>query len=170
MIQELFPEAKTIGLLYCSGEPNSVYQIDVIEGYLTNMGYTCERYSFTDSNDVAAVTQSACDGSDVIYIPTDNTAASNTELIANLALSAKVPVIAGEQGICSGCGVATLSIDYYELGYQAGIMAYNILANGADISTLEIETAPNVSKLYNESVCEQLGITVPDDYSPLATD
>ena len=170
MIQELFPEAKTIGLLYCSGEPNSVYQIDVIEGYLTNMGYTCERYSFTDSNDVAAVTQSACDGSDVIYIPTDNTAASNTELIANVVLSAKVPVIAGEQGICSGCGVATLSIDYYELGYQAGIMAYNILANGADISTLEIETAPNVSKLYNESVCEQLGITVPDDYSPLATD
>ena len=170
MIQELFPEAKTIGLLYCSGEPNSVYQIDVIEGYLTDMGYTCERYSFTDSNDVAAVTQSACDGSDVIYIPTDNTAASNTELIANVVLSAKVPVIAGEQGICSGCGVATLSIDYYELGYQAGIMAYNILANGADISTLEIETAPNVSKLYNESVCEQLGITVPDDYSPLATD
>ena len=119
---------------------------------------------------MAAVTQSACDGSDVIYIPTDNTAASNTELIANVVLSAKVPVIAGEQGICSGCGVATLSIDYYELGYQAGIMAYNILANGADISTLEIETAPNVSKLYNESVCEQLGITVPDDYSPLATD
>lgn len=170
MIQELFPEATTIGLLYCSGEPNSVYQIDMMEGYLTDMGYTCERYSFTDSNDVAAVTQSACDSSDVIYIPTDNTAASNTELIANVVLAAKVPVIAGEQGICQGCGVATLSIDYYELGYQAGMMAYDILANGADISTMEIETAPNVSKLYNPSVCEELGITVPDDYSPLATE
>lgn len=170
MIQELFPEATTIGLLYCSGEPNSVYQIDLMEGYLTDMGYTCERYSFTDSNDVAAVTQSACDSSDVIYIPTDNTAASNTELIANVVLAAKVPVIAGEQGICQGCGVATLSIDYYELGYQAGMMAYDILANGADISTMEIETAPNVSKLYNASVCEELGITVPDDYSPLATE
>lgn len=170
MIQELFPEATTIGLLYCSGEPNSVYQIDMMEGYLTDMGYTCERYSFTDSNDVAAVTQSACDSSDVIYIPTDNTAASNTELIANVVLAAKVPVIAGEQGICQGCGVATLSIDYYELGYQAGMMAYDILANGADITTMEIETAPNVSKLYNPSVCEELGITVPDDYSPLATE
>ena len=170
MIKELFPDASTIGLLYCSGEPNSVYQIDQMENYLSDMGYTCNRFSFTDSNDVAAVTQSACDGSDVIYIPTDNTAASNTELIANVVLPAKVPVIAGEQGICNGCGVATLSINYYDLGYQAGTMAYNILANGADITTMEIETAPKVSKLYNESVCEKLGITVPDDYSPLSAE
>ena len=170
MIKELFPNASTVGLLYCSGEPNSVYQVDVIEGYLTDMGYTCERFSFTDSNDAASVTQTACSSSDVIYIPTDNTAAANTELIANVVIPAKVPVIAGEQGICSGCGVATLSIDYYEIGYQAGIMAYDVLANGSDISTMEIETAPNVTKLYNQSVCEQLGITVPDDYSPLSTD
>ena len=170
MIQELFPDAGTVGLLYCSAEPNSVYQVDTIEGYLTEMGYTCERFSFTDSNDVAAVTQSACDASDVIYIPTDNTAASNTELIANVVLPAKVPVIAGEQGICNGCGVATLSIDYYDLGYQAGTMAYDILANGTDITTKEVEYAPNVSKLYNVSVCEQLGITVPDDYTALETE
>ena len=170
MIQELFPDAGTIGLLYCSAEPNSVYQVDTIEGYLTEMGYACERFSFTDSNDVAAVTQSACDASDVIYIPTDNTAASNTELISNVVLPAKVPVIAGEQGICNGCGVATLSIDYYDLGYQAGTMAYDILANGTDIATMEVEYAPNVSKLYNVSVCEQLGITVPDDYTALETE
>ena len=106
----------------------------------------------------------------MIYIPTDNTAASNTELIANVVLPAKVPVIAGEQGICNGCGVATLSIDYYDLGYQAGTMAYDILANGTDISTKEVEYAPNVSKLYNVSVCEQLGITVPDDYTALETE
>ena len=167
MIQELFPDAETVGLLYCSGEPNSIYQIDVVEGYLTEMGYTCERFSFTDSNDVAQVTQTACAASDVIYIPTDNTAASNTELIANVVLPAGVPVVAGEQGICQGCGVATLSIDYYDIGYQAGMMAYDILANGADISTMEIQYAPNVTKMYNASVCEQLGLTMPEDYSPI---
>jgi putative ABC transport system substrate-binding protein len=164
MIQELFPDAQTIGLLYCSAEANSLYQINVIEGYLTDMGYTCERFSFTDSNDVAQVTQSACASSDVIYIPTDNTAASNTELIANIVLPAKVPVVAGEEGICNGCGVATLSISYYDIGYQAGLMAYDILANGADVSTMEVQYAPNVTKEYNASVCEQLGLTMPDDY------
>ena len=110
MIQELFPDAKSVGLLYCSAEPNSVYQCDVIEGYLTEEGYTVARYAFTDTNDVTSVAQTAADNSDVIYIPTDNTAASNTEAIANVVIPAKVPVVAGEEGICSGCGVATLSI------------------------------------------------------------
>ena len=115
MIQELFPDAKSVGLLYCSAEPNSVYQCDVIEGYLNEEGYTVARYAFTDTNDVTSVAQTAADNSDVIYIPTDNTAASNTEAIANVVIPAKVPVVAGEEGICSGCGVATLSISYYDL-------------------------------------------------------
>ncbi len=170
MIQELFPDAKTVGMLYCSGEPNSVYQIEQMEGYLTQMGYTCERFSFTDSNDVASVTQTACASSDVIYVPTDNTAASNTELIANVVLPAQIPVIAGEQGICSGCGVATLSIDYYDIGYQAGEMAYDVLVNGADISTMDVQSAATAVKMYNESVCQQLGLTMPEDYSPIAAD
>lgn len=120
MIQELFPDAKSVGLLYCSAEPNSVYQCDVIEGYLNEEGYTVARYAFTDTNDVTSVAQTAADNSDVIYIPTDNTAASNTEAIANVVIPAKVPVVAGEEGICSGCGVATLSISYYDLGYATG--------------------------------------------------
>lgn len=106
MIQELFPDAKSVGLLYCSAEPNSVYQCDVIEGYLNEEGYTVARYAFTDTNDVTSVAQTAADNSDVIYIPTDNTAASNTEAIANVVIPAKVPVVVGEEGICSGCGVA----------------------------------------------------------------
>ena len=127
MIQELFPDAKSVGLLYCSAEPNSVYQCDVIEGCLTEEGYTVARYAFTDTNDVTSVAQTAADNSDVIYIPTDNTAASNTEAIANVVIPAKVPVVAGEEGICSGCGVATLSISYYDLGYATGEMAAKIL-------------------------------------------
>ena len=166
----ILADAKTVGMLYCSGEPNSVYQIEQMEGYLTQMGYTCERFSFTDSNDVASVTQTACASSDVIYVPTDNTAASNTELIANVVLPAQIPVIAGEQGICSGCGVATLSLDYYDIGYQAGEMAYDVLVNGADISTMDVQSAATAVKMYNESVCQQLGLTMPEDYSPIAAD
>ena len=164
MIQEMFPDAKNVGLLYCSAEPNSVYQCDVIEGYLTEEGYTVARYAFTDTNDVTSVAQTAADNSDVIYIPTDNTAASNTEAIANVVIPAKVPVVAGEEGICSGCGVATLSISYYDLGYATGEMAAKILADGADVSTMPVEYAPNVTKKYNAANCEALGITPPDGY------
>ena len=168
MIQELFPDAKNVGLLYCSAEANSVYQCDVIEGYLTDAGYTVTRYAFTDTNDVTSVAQTAADASDVIYIPTDNTAASNTEAIANVVLPAKVPVVAGEEGICKGCGVATLSISYYDLSYQTGTMAYQILAEGADISTMPVEFAPNVTKKYNAANCEALGITPPEGYEAIS--
>ena len=164
MLQELFPDAKTVGLLYCSAESNSKYQVDMIRGYLEQAGLTCEEYAFTDTNDVASVTQKACDSSDVIYIPTDNTAASNTETIANVVLPAGVPVIAGEEGICQGCGVATLSISYYDLGYATGKMAVKILTGEADISTMPVEYAPQVTKKYNAANCETLDVTVPDDY------
>ena len=107
---------------------------------------------------------------DVIYIPTDKTMASNTELINNVCEPAGVPVIAGEQGICSGCGIATLSISYYDIGYTAGEMAVDILENGADISTMEIKSAPNVTKMYNEAICTELGITVPEGYEAIAAE
>ena len=167
MIQEMFPDAKTVGLLYCSAEPNSVYQCDVIEGYLNEMGIETTRYAFTDTNDVTSVTQAAAAASDVIYIPTDNTAASNTEAIANVVIPEKVPVVAGEEGICKGCGVATLSISYYDLGYKTGEMAAEILADGADVSTMPVEFAPNVTKKYNAANCEALGITPPDGYEAI---
>ena len=168
MIQEMFPDAKTVGLLYCSAEPNSVYQCDVIEGYLQEMGIETARYAFTDTNDVTSVTQAAAAASDVIYIPTDNTAASNTEAIANVVIPEKVPVVAGEEGICKGCGVATLSISYYDLGYKTGEMAAEILADGKDVSTMPVEFAPNVTKKYNAANCEALGITPPDGYEAIA--
>ena len=168
MVQELFPDAQNVGLLYCSAEPNSVYQVNVVEGYLTDMGYTCTQYAFSDANDLASVTQTACDGSDVIYIPTDNTCATYTESIANVVLSAGVPVVAGESGICSGCGVATLSISYYDIGYTTGEMAAKILTGEADISEMPVEFAPAVTKMYNAANCEALGVTIPDGYEPIA--
>ena len=167
MLHELFPDAKTVGLLYCSAEPNSKYQVDVIKGYLTEMGYTCTEYTFADSNDVASVAQNACDGSDVLYIPTDNTAASCTEAIRNVVEPAMKPVIAGEEGLCAGCGVATLSISYYDLGYATGEMAYEVLVNGADISAMDVRFAPNVTKEYNAELCELLGVVIPEDYTAI---
>ena len=167
MIKELFPDAKKVGLIYCSGEPNSVYQINVIAECLKELGYETEEFAFADSNDVAAVTQNAADNCEVVYIPTDNTAASYAETIANVLVPAKVPAVVGEAGICSGCGVATLSISYYDLGWQTGLMAYEILVNGADISTMEIQTAPNVTKMYNAEIVAELGLTMPSDYQPI---
>ncbi len=164
MIKELFPDAKNVGLVYCSAEANSVYQITVIKGYLEEMGYTCTEFAFTDSNDVASVVQTACDGSDVLYIPTDNTAAAYTETIANVVIPAKKPAVVGEEGICRGCGVATLTISYYDIGYKTGEMAYEILANGADISKMPIESAPQFTKKYNAANVEALGLTMPADY------
>ena len=167
MIQELFPDAKTVGLLYCSTEPNSVYQIQVIRGYLEAKGYTCQEFAFADVNELSAVVQTACDNSDVIYIPTDNTCATYTENIANVVIPAGVPVVCGEAGTCSGCGVATLSIDYYDLGYITGQMAAKILTGEADISTMPVQFAPQVTKMYNAANCEALNITVPEGYVPI---
>lgn len=167
MVKEVFPNAKKVGLVYCSGEPNSQYQIDVMTEELTKLGYECTSYSFADSNDIATVVTSAASNSDLIYIPTDNTAANNTGIIDNICRPAKVPVVAGEEGICSGCGTVTLSISYYDIGYQTGVMAAEILADGADISTMPIAYAQEATKKYNAEICEELGITVPDGYTAI---
>jgi putative ABC transport system substrate-binding protein len=169
MLKELFPDAQTVGILYCSAEPNSVYQATVFEAALDADGISYKEYTAADSNDIAAVVQSAVSEVDVIYVPTDNTMAANTETINNIAAPAGIPIIAGEEGICGGCGVATLSISYYDIGYKAGEMAYDILVNGADISTMDIAFAPQVTKEYNPTLCEKLGVTVPDDYVPIET-
>lgn len=164
MLVELFPDAKQVGLLYCSAEANSVYQIDIFKAALEADGIAYKEFPIADTNEVQAVVTAACGECDVLYIPTDNTLASVTETVYNVVNPAKIPVIAGEEGICSGCGVATLAIDYYDLGYATGEMAYEILVEGADITTMDVRFAPNVTKKYNKQACEDLGITVPEDY------
>ena len=167
MLHELFPDAKNVGILYCSAEPNSKFQATTITEYFKEYGYNVKEYTFSDSNDVASVTTTACNESDVIYIPTDNAAASNTELINNVAEPAKTPIIAGEEGICKGCGVATLSISYYDLGVQTGEMAYDILVNGKDITTMSIEYSPATTKGYMADRAAALGVTIPDGYTEI---
>ena len=166
MVTEWFPDAKKVGLLFCSAEPNSRYQIDEITKHLTAKGITCTEFAFTDSNDLAAVTEKAAASSDVIYIPTDNTAANNTESIANILTAAGVPAVCGEAGLCAGCGVCTLSIDYYDLGVTTGKMAAKILKGEADISTMPIEYTDATPK-YNPTICEELGIQPLDGYEAI---
>ena len=168
MVKEWFPDAKNVGLLYCSAEPNSKYQVDTVQAHLEGMGITCKQYPFADSNDMAAVTTDAAANSDVIYVPTDNAVAASAGIIDGICQPAGVPVIAGEEGICSGCGVATLSISYYDLGVKTAEMAAQILKGEADISTMAVAYADNVTPKYNASICEALGITPLEGYEPIA--
>ncbi len=170
MVQELFPDAQNVGILYCSAEPNSKYQADVVQAELEKLGYTVKAFTFSDSNDVTSVTGEACASSDVIYIPTDNTAASCTEAINNVALPAGTPIVAGEEGIMNGCGVATLSIDYYELGKTTGEMAVKILKGESNVSEMPIEYFQNPVKEYNPTIADQLGVKIPDDYTAVTAD
>ena len=163
MIKEWCPDAKNVGLVYCSNEANSQYQVDTVQAELESLGYTCTQYPFSDSNDIAAVVQTAADNSDLLYVPTDNTAASNTPIIDNIC-HGSIPVFAGEEGLAAGCGVATLSISYYDIGYKTGEMAAKILTGEADISTMPIAYAPEFVKKYNPPMCEALGLTPPEGY------
>lgn len=169
MITKWCPDAKNVGLLYCSAEANSKYQVNEVQKTLEGKGLTCKQFAFADTSDLMSVTQTAADFADVIYVPTDNTVANNATAIDSICRPAGVPIIAGEAGICGGCGIATMSIDYYDLGYKTGEMAVDILKNGADITTMKIEYTPaeKVSYLYNEEICKELGITPLDGYDKL---
>ena len=164
IFDELIPDAAKIGIVYCSAEANSKYQAEVVKEALEGKGKTVKVYTFTDSNDVQAITTTAVSENDALYIPTDNTAASNTGLIDAVASEAGVPIVTGEEGIMSGCGIATLSIDYYELGKTTGAMAAKILKGEANVSEMPIEYYQNPVKKYDAARCEALGITVPSDY------
>lgn len=164
MIVDLFPEAKTVAILYCSAEANSVYQAEVVKAELEAKGLTVNICTFSDSNDVTTVTQSACYDADVLYVPTDNTAASCAEAIANVAEPAGIPIIAGEEGLCKICGVATLTINYYDLGRTTGEMAAKILTGEADISSMPIGYFPDPLRKYNPDLAELYNVQISDDY------
>lgn len=167
MLKELFPDAEKVGLVYCSAEANSQYQVDTVKKELEALGCTCEYYSFSDSNDLSTVVTKAVAENDVLYIPTDNTAAAAAETVDNICRPAGIPIITGEEGICKGCGVATLSISYYDLGVATGKMAAKILKGESDISQMPIEYAPQFTKKYNKTICDELGIQIPDGYAAI---
>jgi len=167
LLRQMFPTKRNVGLLYCSAEANSEYQATIMKGLLTAMGYICTDFTYTDTNDVFSVTHAACAASDVIFVPTDNTVASCREVIRNAVEAENTPIIGGDEGICSGCGVATLAADYYDLGRVTGEMAYEVLVNGADVSTMPIRFAQTFSKQYNPELCALLGVEIPEGFEAI---
>ncbi len=169
MIKELVPDVTQVGIVYCSAEANSVFQANQIEAALEKDGIAYKEYSAADSNEIQSVVTKAVSECDCLYVPTDNTMAANVDIIKNVTVPAGIPVIAGEEGICQGA-LATLSISYYDIGQAAGEMAYEILVNGKDPGTMEIEYASATTKEYNADVADALGITIPDGYVKLSTE
>ena len=167
MFDELLPNAKKIGLLFCSSEPNSKFQIDTIEPLLQAKGLTTERLSFSEANTLPTTLSAQVNNYDALYIPTDNVCAANATTIDSICRNAKKPVICGEEGLCSGCGIATLSINYTKLGKLTGKMAARIIKEGADISKMAIEYDTEPSKLFNREICEELNISVPSSYTEI---
>ncbi len=169
-VMELVPDAKNVAVLYCSAEPNSVVQADEFIACMDELGVSTTVYTFTDSNDIQAVATSAVEGADAMYIPTDNTAASNMTIISNVCEGVNLPVICGEEGMCSVGGLATVSISYYDIGYLCGEMAYDILVNGADVSAMPIGYASDPEKKYNADYAAAIGFEMPDDYVAIETE
>lgn len=168
MIKELIPTAKNVGIIYCSAEANSKFQAVEVDKYLKDLGISSKEYPFADTNDVASVVTKAVSECDVLYAPTDNTVASNGKLINDIAEPAGVPLIAGEEGICKVCGIATLSITYYDIGYSAGEMAYDILVNGKNPADMDIKYSDKLQKKFDKARCDKFKITVPDGYEKIA--
>ena len=169
-VMELVPEAKKVAIVYCSAEPNSVLQADQFIACMDELGVATEVFTFADSNDIQAVVTAAIEGADAMYIPTDNTAASNMTIVSNICAPAGVPLICGEEGMCGAGGLATVSISYYDIGYVCGEMAYEILVNGADVSAMPIGYAASPEKKYNADYAEAIGFEMPEGYMAIETE
>jgi len=165
LTQKLCPDAKTVAILYCSAEPNSVIQGAQAEELYTAAGLQTVTLTASDITTLASVVTSACEQADVIYIPTDNLFAENMEAVKNIAEPAKIPVITGEGGMANAGGTASVAIDYYTLGYRAGEMAHSIMVEGADPATTPIGfmTADDMELIINEENVAAIGLTIPDD-------
>lgn len=169
VLMELIPEAKKVSIVYCSAEPNSEFQADQFIACMDAIGVETTVYTFTDSNDIQAVVTAAIEDADAMYIPTDNTAASNMTIVTNICAPAGMPIICGEEGMCGSGGLATITISYYDIGYVCGEMAYDILVNGADVSAMPIGYAASPEKKYNADYAEAIAFEMPEDYVAIET-
>lgn len=162
LLTALCPEAKTAGIVYCSSEPNSIYQAEQAQKQLEAAGLAVKVYTVADSNEIQSVVSKAVEEIDVMYIPTDNTMADNMGIVKNITLPKKLPVFCGEENMCKNGGLATLSISYTDVGRQAGEMACKILTEGAKPAEMAIQYVPDVVKKYNAEVAESIGWTIPE--------
>lgn len=163
LLAELIPTAKKVAVVYSSGEQNSVIQANMAEEAAKGLGMTIERKTVTSTNDVAQVLESiVADKFDAVYIPTDNTLASAMPLVSSITTPAKIPVIVGEQGMLEGGALASVGINYYNLGYLTGEMAVEVLADGKNPKDMPIQYVANPDILINEDTVKALGISIPE--------
>ena len=139
MLQKVLPEAKHVGMLYCTAEANSVIQVEMAEAACDAAGLTHDRYTVSSSNEIQSVVESMVGKVDAVYAPTDNTIAAGAAQVGQIAKEGKLPIIAGEENMCMQCGICTLSIDYKELGKMAGQMGVEILTEGKKPAEMAIE-------------------------------
>lgn len=160
MLQKVLPEAKHVGMLYCTAESNSLLQIEMAEAACDKAGITHERFTVSSSNEVQSVVESMVGKVDAGYSPTDNTIAAAAAQIGQICKEGKLPFVTGEENMCMGMGICTLSIDYTELGKMAGEMAVKILTEGADPAdmAIESESGDQLKVIKNEEMAEALGI------------
>ncbi len=162
LLQQLLPDAQTVGLLYCTAEANSVIQIEMAEEALDGLGIAHERYTVSSSNEIQQVVESMVGNVDAVYTPTDNTIAAGMTTVAMVANENGLPTICGEVGMVENGGLASVSINYEELGYRAGEMAVEILTEGTDPATMAIETmsVDECDLVYNQETADELGVDV----------
>lgn len=165
LLQSLCPEAKSVGILYCSAEKNSEVQVALATEELEVKGIAVQAYAAADSNELQSVVTKAAGENDALYIPTDNLLANNMEIVKNVTVPEKIPVICGEENMVTIGGLASYSIDYYKLGYKAGEQAYEILVNGADPASMPIEymAQEDLKVVVNEEIAQEIGVEIPED-------
>jgi len=161
LLVQLVPDAKTVGLLYTSSEDNSILQAKLAKEAIEAKGLKYVEVTVTNSNDVQQATQSIVDQCDAIYIPTDNVFASAMPVVHGVTAESKTPVICGESGMVNSGGLATLGINYYDLGYQTGLMGVKILKGEAETATMPIEASTKFDFAINGTVAEEIGLTIP---------
>ena len=162
LLKELIPDAKTVGVLYCSAESNSVLQADMAKEACKAAGLEAADYTVSSSNEIQTVVESMIGKVDAIYAPTDNMIAAGMATVAMIANENKIPVICGEEGMVKEGGLATYGINYYKLGYKTGEMAAKVLTEGADPASMPVEylSAEECSLLINKETADTLGIDV----------
>lgn len=162
LLKKLLPNAKTVGVIYNTSETNSVIQVDELKAAAEKQGLSVKEIGVTNVNEVNQNLASALDQIDVLYTPTDNTVASGYALVGKLCLDKNVPIIGAEEAVVTKGGLASIGIDYYKLGKEAGLKAAEVL-DGKKPSEVEITTLSEMSFTINTDVVKKLNITLPAD-------
>ena len=163
LLLRFVPNAKTIGIIYCSSEVNSQKQADIMKKYTESKGIRVLEATVSTVNDIQQAAQSLVGKVDGLYVPTDNILASAAPTLASITIPAKLPVVCGEANVVKECGVATIGIDYYKLGFQTGEMAADILSGKAKPADMPIQSQLEMTLTINEDYAKQIGIEIPQD-------